>query len=231
MKIAVLANGAWDLEWGKLVLQEVDFLICADGGANYAILSGYMPNLLIGDLDSISSENLKQCENADCVIERYPCIKDETDLELALSRAEEQARLVGEQDIWLYGATGKRIDHFLGNVALMLAYVKKGYRILMVDPEHEMWILQGRAEVKGLLGQEISLIAWSEKAIVTTEGLCYPLQHDVLFQESPRGVSNVFLGEEATIQVHEGSVLVVLPRKAGMVLKGSTQQHRRRYHV
>lgn len=216
-KIAVLANGVWEREWGEQVLQEVDFLICADGGANSAVLSGRLPDLLIGDLDSIFPENLKQCEKAGCVIERYPCVKDETDLELALFRAEERARLLGEREIWLYGATGKRIDHFLGNIALMLASAKKGYRICLVDPEHDLWILQGREEIKGSLGQKISLIALSEQAIVTTEGLRYPLRQEVLLQESPRGVSNVFLGEGAVVQVHEGWVLVVLPRSAGRV--------------
>ena len=212
MKIAVLANGAWDLDWGNQVLREVDFLICADGGANYAALSGRLPDLLIGDLDSITPEILKQCENAGCVIQQFPCQKDETDLELALNRAEEQARLLGERDIWLYGATGKRIDHFLGNIALMLAYARKGYRIRLVDPEHESWILLGQECIKGSLGQELSLIALSEKAVVTTDGLYYPLQQGVLWQDSPRGISNVFLGGEAVIQVHSGWVLVVLPK-------------------
>lgn len=210
MKIAVLANGAWDLEWGSQVLKEVDFLICADGGANHAALSERIPNLLIGDLDSITPEILKQCENAGCVIARFPCEKDETDLELALIIAEEQARLVNERDIWLYGATGKRIDHFMGNIALMLAYARKGYRIRLVDPEHEIWILQSRECIRRSLGQKLSLIALSEKAVVTTEGLYYPLHQGVLLQDSPRGMSNVFLGEEAVIQVHEGWVMVVM---------------------
>ncbi|OLN33347.1 thiamine diphosphokinase [Desulfosporosinus metallidurans] len=214
-KIAVLANGSWDSVWGEQVLKEVDFLICADGGANNAALSGRMPDLLIGDLDSILVENLYQCKKMGCAIERFPCEKDETDLELALSRAEEQARFVGERDIWLYGATGKRIDHFLGNLALMLAYARKGYRVRLVDPEHEMWILQGREEITGSQGQEVSLIALSDRAVVTTEGLYYPLQHGVLLQESPRGISNVFLGEKAVAEVHEGWVLVVLPGSTG----------------
>lgn len=210
IKIAVLANGAWDLEWGKQALKEVDFLICADGGANYAALSLRMPDLVIGDLDSILPENLKRCVDAGCVIERYPCEKDETDLELALLRAEEKASLLGERDIWLYGATGKRIDHFMGNVALMLAYARKGYRIRLVDPEHELWIVQGREEIRASSGQELSLISLSEKSVVTTEGLYYPLQKGVVFQESPRGVSNVFLEEKAVIEVHEGWVMVVM---------------------
>ena len=210
-KIAVLANGSWDSVWGKQVLEEVDFLICADGGANNAALSGRLPDLLIGDLDSILVENLEQCENMGCAVERFPCEKDETDLELALSRAEEQALFVGERDIWLYGATGKRIDHFLGNLALMLAYARKGYRVRLVDSKHEMWILQGREEITGSQGQEVSLIALTDRAVVTTEGLYYPLQQGVLLQESPRGISNVFLGEKAVVEVHEGWVLVVLP--------------------
>ena len=168
--------------------------------------------MLIGDLDSITAENLIKCEKAaGCVIKRFPCEKDETDLEWALIYAEEKARLVSERDIWLFGATGKRIDHFLGNIALMLAYARKGYRIHLVDPEHEIWIIQGREEIRGSLGQVISLIALSEKAVLTTEGLYYPLQRGVLLQDSPRGMSNVFLGEEVVIQVHSGWVLVVLP--------------------
>lgn len=210
MKIAVLGNGAWNPVWGKQVLNEVAFLICADGGANYAVSAGRMPDLLIGDLDSILPENLKKCEERGCAIERYPCQKDETDLELALSRAEEQARFVEEREIWLYGGTGKRIDHFLGNLALLLAYAKKGFRIRMADPEQEMWILQGREEISGSQGQELSLIPLSGRALVSTEGLGYPLKQGFLLQESPRGISNVFLGEKAVIEVHEGWVLVVL---------------------
>lgn len=210
MKIAILANGAWDLEWGSQVLKEVDFLICVDGGANYAALSGRVPDLLIGDLDSITPEILNQCEIAGCVIKRFPCEKDETDLELALICAEEQACLVRERDIWLYGGTGKRIDHFMGNIALMLAYARKGYRIRLVDPDHECWILQSHEVIRGSVGQELSLIALSEKAVVTTEGLYYPLTQGVLLQDSSRGISNVFLGEEVVIQVHSGTVMVVL---------------------
>ncbi|WP_041276602.1 thiamine diphosphokinase [Desulfosporosinus acidiphilus] len=210
MMIAVLANGAWDSEWGKQALDKVDYLICADGGANHALNSGFMPEQLIGDLDSVTGENLSQCRNAGCFIEQFPREKDETDLELALLRAKEKAFSAGEQEIWLYGATGKRMDHFLGNLALMLAYARQGYRIHLADPDHEMWVLQGREEISTYKGQELSLIALSERAVVSTEGLYYPLEHGVLRQDVPRGVSNVSLGERVTIEVHEGWVLVVL---------------------
>lgn len=187
-------------------------MICADGGANYAALSSRMPDLVIGDLDSISPENLSQCAKSGCIIVSYPSEKDETDLELALLRAEEEARRLGERDIWLYGATGKRLDHFLGNISLMLDYAQKGYRIRVVDPEHEMWIVQGREEIGGFSGQELSLISLSEKSVVSTEGLYYPLRKGVLLQSRPRGISNVFLGEKAVVEIHEGWVLLVIVR-------------------
>jgi thiamine pyrophosphokinase len=210
MIIAVLANGAWDLEWGKKALERVDYLIGADGGVNHALGLGFMPDEVIGDLDSILPENLLQCEKAGCYIEKYPREKDETDLELALLRAKQKALSEGERDIWLYGGTGKRIDHFMGNLALMLAYARQGYRIRLVDSEHEVWIIQGNEEIPTYKGQELSLIPLSEKAVVSTRGLYYPLDKGVLRQDIPRGVSNVCLGESVGIEVHEGWVLVVL---------------------
>lgn len=211
-RIAVLANGGWDAEWGRKILQEVDYLICADGGANYAALSSRLPDLLVGDLDSVSPENYRRCLEAGCSVERYPSEKDETDLELALLRAAEKAREFGSKEIWLLGATGKRIDHFLGNVALMLGYARQGYKLYLADPEQELWIIRGREEIRGSAGQQLSLISLSEKAVVTTEGLYYPLQQGVLPQDSPRGISNVFLGEKAVVEVQEGWVMAVMPK-------------------
>lgn len=209
MKIAVIAGGEWDAAWGKGQLQEVDFLVCADSGGDAALAAGRVPDLLIGDLDSISEAGLSEIRRSGVKIEQYPQAKDETDLELALKDAITKARAAGEKDILLYGASGGRIDHFLGNVALMLKAAFQGLRLILKDPQHEVWVLHGKQRIQGAVGQEISLIALTEKAIVRTEGLAYPLNAESLWQYSPRGISNVFLGEEATVEVSEGYVLVV----------------------
>lgn len=208
LRVAVLANGQWNAEWGRKELSQVDYLVCADGGANAAIASGRLPQALIGDLDSITPENLIRCQAAGIEIRKFPREKDETDLELALEQA---VRLAGpEDDIYLYGGTGGRIDHFLGNLALLLGYARQGRRIRLKDPEHEMWILQGRESIPGEKNKELSLIVLSERAVVTTEGLYYPLDRTTLLQHSPRAVSNVFIREEAMVEIHSGWVLVVL---------------------
>lgn len=210
MKIAVIAGGEWDAAWGKGQLQEVDFLVCADSGGDAALAAGRLPDLLIGDLDSISEAGLNEIRRSGVKIEQYPQAKDETDLELALAQAIAKARAAGEQDIFLYAASGGRIDHFLGNVALMLKSASQGLRLILKDPQHKAWVLHGRQRMQEAKGKEISLIALTEKAIVSTEGLFYPLRAETLWQSSPRGISNVFLGEEAIVDVSEGYVLVVL---------------------
>ncbi|MFZ3101574.1 MAG: thiamine diphosphokinase [Desulfitobacteriaceae bacterium] len=211
MRIAVLANGSWNSEWGKQELSDVGLLICADGGGNSALLSDRRPDVLIGDLDSITPENLANCVETGTKIQRFPKEKDQTDLELALQYAQFQVPIeFSEGPIWLYGATGGRIDHFLGNIALLLAYARQGRKIYLKDPEHLMWIVQERENIFGHKGQEISLIALTEKAVVTTEGFYYPLNHEKLYQDSPRGISNIFLGTEGFIQVDEGRVLVIM---------------------
>jgi thiamine pyrophosphokinase len=216
----VVANGEWDSEWGKQELASFDVLVAADGGGDRILESGYIPHLLIGDLDSIQPENLVKCRNNETYIVKFPCEKDETDLELALDYAvarlgEESLDLVKNNkeslnEIWLLGATGGRMDHFLGNLGLMIGLFKKGYRIRLKDPYHELWLVKGKDYIRGEKGQELSLMPVTESVVVSTEGLKYPLNNDILRQEATRGISNVFLGEDAEIDVSEGIVLVVL---------------------
>lgn len=219
MKLAVIANGEWNADWGSRELSQFDFLICADGGGNHALQAGHLPDALIGDLDSITPENLDLCRQKKVYIQQFPREKDETDLELALEYAVKQLKHheIAQESLnednhtfWLLGATGGRVDHLMGNLALLLHFFKRGYSIHIKDPLHEIYLIQGREELKGRAGQELSLIPITEKAQVTTEGLYYPLQGDVISQDSPRGISNVFLSEQAVVQVDEGIVMLVL---------------------
>jgi thiamine pyrophosphokinase len=215
VKVAVVANGEWDSEWGKKELASFDLLVAVDGGGNRIIESGFVPYALIGDLDSISAENLEICHKQKTQIQQFPREKNETDLELALEYALtllNRNDLIDKvsQEIWLFGATGGRVDHFLGNLALMIGLLKRGYRIKVKDPFHELWLIKGIENLKGEKGQEISLIPISETAVVRTEGLYYPLNQDTLRQDTTRGISNVFLGEDALVEVSQGIVLAVL---------------------
>jgi thiamine pyrophosphokinase len=62
-------------------------LICADGGAEYARRYHIVPHVVVGDMDSISSETLYWLEEKSVEILKYPRNKDLTDSELAIEKA------------------------------------------------------------------------------------------------------------------------------------------------
>ncbi|ADY56619.1 thiamine pyrophosphokinase [Syntrophobotulus glycolicus DSM 8271] len=214
MRIAVLANGEWDIEWGRQEIApgNIEVLICADGGGNAAISSGRLPDILVGDMDSIKEENLFICAQGKTKIKKYPAQKDETDLELAMEYAEEYLREYGKpkDEISLYGAGGKRLDHLMGNISMMLAFAERGRMVRMIEPSQEAWVLApGEEMVKGTQGQVISIIPLSAEAVVDSYGLYYPLKNSTMYQHSPRGISNVLIEDEAKIKVAKGRILVV----------------------
>ncbi|MDR3288515.1 MAG: thiamine diphosphokinase [Peptococcaceae bacterium] len=215
MKIAVLANGGWNPCWGKKELAAVDYLICADGGANAALAVQRLPDVLIGDLDSVSRETLSLCRQNQVEIIQYPSEKDETDLELALQWAEQKIRKAALPDqrweILLYGALGGRTDHLLGNLSLVLASARRGVYVRLKDPGQELWVVQGgdRLEIEGKPGQLISLLPCGEPACVSTEGLVYALHHEELLPERVRGISNIMAAEKCVIEVHRGRVWAI----------------------
>lgn len=215
MRVAVIANGEWDTEWGhsELSSKKFDILICADGGSNLAVSAGKIPDVLIGDLDSISSKNLRKCQEHNTIIKEYPKEKDQTDLELAVEYADSYLQANGkpEDEIVLYAAGGKRLDHLLGNIALMLGWAQKKRIVRMVDKSYQAWImLPGTQIIHGTKGQELSIVALTEKAKVASQGLYYELNDLTLLQSSARGISNVFRNEQAEIKLLEGLIMVII---------------------
>ncbi|UWG96169.1 thiamine diphosphokinase [Dehalobacter sp. DCM] len=213
MKTAVMANGEWDFEWGRSELDKskIAMLICADGGGNLAIASGRLPDILVGDLDSITDDNLERCIKGHTEIKKYPKEKDETDLELAVAYAEMvlKSTATPQSEIILYAAGGKRMDHLMGNISLMIGYAQKGLRLKMKDKQSEAWVMvPGKEIIKGNIGQQLSIVPLSDYACISAEGLYYELDRLNLAQHSPRGISNVFTHEEITIEIHEGKALI-----------------------
>ncbi len=215
MKVAVMADGEWDYLWGRneLETQKIDVLICADGGANLAISSGRIPDVLVGDLDSITTDNLSKCLENETKIIKYPAEKDQTDLELALDFAQNYLESHGqpENTILLYAAGGKRLDHLLGNVAIMLGAAQNKRTVIMTDKSYLAWImLPGRETINATVGQLLSIIPLSEKAVVCSRGLYYELNHLTLWQNSARGVSNILRESKVELEVRQGNILVIL---------------------
>jgi thiamine pyrophosphokinase len=186
-------------------------VIAADSGLRYARLLGRHVDLVVGDLDSADPDDLAAAEADGTTIERHPVAKDATDLELALDAAQSR----GARRIVIVGGHGGRFDHFLANFLLFASP-------RFADLDIEAWIgdarvvvIRDRAELHGTRGSLCTLLAVGGPADgVTTVGLVYPLDNDVLLPGSTRGVSNEFEGTTATVSVRTGTVLAVQPHAA-----------------
>jgi thiamine pyrophosphokinase len=206
MRSIVLANGEYgDLGFYREVLQGFDKIICADGGANYAYQLGVIPECIIGDMDSISEEVRNFYQARQVEFKKYPKRKDFTDIQLALSMAEN----MGAEEIILLGTQGKRFDHSLSNLYCGIEYVKRGIGIIHYGPECSIYLTCGSLVINGKVGELVSVLPLGGGAAgVYLKGFEYPLENVVLDCDNPYAVSNVLAEETALVQLETGVLAV-----------------------
>lgn len=217
-RILIFANGILpDIEKARRILEPDDYVICADGGTHHALVLGLRPNLLVGDLDSVSDEDRQTAEDVGAEIIRYSSDKNETDLELALQHALERR----PDAIVIAAALGARLDQTLGNLSLLSDPSLAALDVRFDDGVEEVFFCRGRSEtssraprwIQGRSGDIVSLLPWGASVKgIRTEGLRWPLNGEALYPEKTRGISNEMIGERAVIQIESGTLLIIRRR-------------------
>ena len=210
MRALVFANG--DLADGPAVQDALHqageaTIVAADGGARLALACRLVPHLVIGDLDSLTQDDLAGLLARGVRIERYPAAKEETDLELALLAAVER----GATWIRIIGAAGGRLDQMLANITLLTLPQLAGCDVRLVSGAQTLWLAgPGQHTLEGARGDTISLIPLAGDALnVRTENLEYPLRGETLRFGPARGVSNVIRATPASVSLDAGLLVVV----------------------
>jgi len=217
-RIVIFANGNLpDLEAARALLQSGDYLIAADGGANYLLKMGILPEIVIGDLDSVDEDTLFDLTSAEVEIKQYSEDKDETDIELALQYAVE----LQPTSVLIVGALGGRLDQTLANLSILTDPTLPSIDVRLDDGVEEVFFCRasaakgGQVEVRGRSGDIVSLIPWNGPVEgVATEGLRWPLYGETLFPSKSRGVSNEMLNESASVKITKGLLLIVHRRES-----------------
>jgi thiamine pyrophosphokinase len=190
----------------RALIQAADLLIAADGGALPLLQLGILPQIVIGDLDSLDEIALATLERERVELRQSPRTKDETDLELALLYAVER----GAQTIDVLGALGGRWDHTVANLTMLAMPELLGRRVRLLDRDQTLFLVRSAAELVGQRGDTISQIPLAGPAHgVTTRGLLYPLTDSTLVFERARGISNVLLEPPGHVSLRDGLLLVV----------------------
>lgn len=207
MYAVVVANGeAPEAKSAREWLEGASIVIAADGGSLHCLALGHMPDVLIGDLDSVPEEELRVIEEQSRQIQRHPQRKDANDLELALDYALD----AGHKNVVVLGAVGGRWDQTLTNW-LLLAHPKyDAMSIQIVDARQTCQLVRSgnHLSLSGRPGDTVSLVPVGGDAVgVSTTGLEYPLKGETLAFASSRGVSNRLVEERAEIQLESGALL------------------------
>lgn len=164
----ILASGLFPTtERALRYLREADFLACCDGAANDCVAAGFKPDVIVGDGDSIAPNVMERY--ADRVVR---IAEQETN---DLSKTFHHCLQLGRRDSFvILGATGKREDHALANLALLMDYAEEHADVMMVSDFGTFYPCCDTKRLSVNPGQEVSI--WNFGAsYFSAEGLMYPL--------------------------------------------------------
>ena len=192
-------------------------IIAADGGAAHVLEAGLVPDVVVGDFDSLSPAARERLESMGVELRVARADKDESDMELCLLAALES----GARRITIVGALGLvRPEHSVANLLLLgdprldgldVAIVGRGSRITRCGTAEG----PGQAELEGEPGDFISLFGLGEAVEgVTTTGLRFPLSDETLPLGPSRGLSNELLDRRARVTSRRGRLLVIHSRRS-----------------
>ena len=201
----VIGNGE-SLSKNRLIhlSQKAAYVICTDGGALTAKISGIIPNAIIGDLDSINEESLEYFKNQNSEIIRDPS-QSENDLEKCIITITRR----GYSNIVLAGFMGKRDDQSMATLLLMKKYTPKA-EILTLTNYSEIHLLnKGQYHFNVQSYQTISLFGFPRAFGITTDGLKFSLNDQPLYEGS-KGLSNLSVSDSFRISLKSGTIIVII---------------------
>ena len=182
-----------------------DFVIAADGGYLKCRELGIIPDLAVGDWDSLGEAP------TDCPAAVLPVEKDDTDTLAALRKGIEH----GCKEFHIYfGMGGKRFDHTVANMQCLVFLSKKGFRgYLYGDGSAVTAITDSSVQFSQRARGDISVFAAEGTARgVNEKGLKYSLENADVTADFPIGVSNSFTGQPSEITVGDGTLYIIFPR-------------------
>lgn len=194
----ILANGDYPSSPLPLkLLEEAPYVVCCDGGADAYIANGHLPDIIIGDGDSLSKAN--QLKYAS-LLHHNP--DQETNDQ---TKAVQFLLSQGKHRIAIVGATGKREDHTIGNISLLMEYNRMGATVRSYTDYGFFVPCKDTCTFECKKGQQVSIFNFTAKGL-KSEGLAYPIYD---FTTWWQGTLNTCTGSSFTIE-SEGEYLVFI---------------------
>ena len=196
--LIIVANGEFPSHSTPLeILEKSNYILACDGAADTLIDKGYIPNIILGDLDSISHKNKIKYSSI--------IIKSESQFENDLRKAINFAQENNIKDIKILGASGKREDHLIGNIFSLLDYNKTN--IELFTDQGVFTCIHKNQKIDSFKGQQISIFALDSTIKIKSNNLKYNFNNN--------SITTIYIGtlNESTsnyfnINISHGSLLI-----------------------
>jgi thiamine pyrophosphokinase len=200
-KTVIVADGTFPVHNIPLgYLKNASRIICCDGSAENLIYNGYIPDAIVGDMDSLSKDLAGKY--ADRIFQDRN--QDTNDL----TKAVEWCREMHFKDIAIVGATGKREDHTIGNISLLAEYIKDVNVIMVTDTGIFHPFLKS-AGINSIPGQQVSIFSIDSDTEITSHGLKYVL-NKTRITNWWFATLNEALGDSFSLEFNKGRVIVYM---------------------
>ena len=194
-------------------LHSPQLVIAADSGWSHARAFGYVPQFLVGDLDSISAADLAEAHSLDTEIVEHSVDKDLTDTEIAVQLA---CSLKYER-IHVLSGGGDRFDHLVAMLHSLVAHTEDVVVTAHVGPSFVHFVTpKQRFQTKCSPDTTVSLIPLGGPARgVRSEGLKWNLSRETLQSFASRGVSNCTIADSFSLSLRTGVLAVFITQLTG----------------
>jgi thiamine pyrophosphokinase len=184
--------------------------IGVDRGVYTLLKHNIEPHTAFGDFDSVNEEEWKLIQEKVHEVNRFKPEKDETDLELALNRAID----LNPERIKIFGATGGRLDHFMGNLQLLMTprLLQGDIDVEIIDVQNRLYLAEpGEHSVdKSPELHYISFVPVTESVEgITLTGFKYPLKNRNISRGSTLCISNELIQSSGTFSFSNGILMVI----------------------
>lgn len=199
MRVLVIAGGALNDSKSvneKIVNNIYDLVIAVDSGYNNAQKLGILPDIVIGDLDSVEQLNF------DGEIIKYNPEKDETDLMIACEYEKNAT------SIDILTATGNRLDHFMVNLSLLEKLQSQNIDAKIIDEKNIISVLKGKRKYDNI-SKYVSVIPITEAIEMSCVNLKYNADKLTIKREKIISVSNEAIFDNFEIDINKGLAYLI----------------------
>ena len=212
MKFLIVTGGNIDQDIALTMLGQSKgfFIIAVDKGLETVYAHRIIPDLIMGDFDSVTEGILQYFREKDVTIVDFPIRKDATDTQLALEEAIER----GAAEITIIGATGSRLDHTISNINILGIAAKHHIPCSIIDSYNEISLLVETTEVYESENKKyISFLPYTEDVEgLTLQGFEYPLLNYHLKKDTSIAISNVLQDRAGRVSFTKGILIMLRTR-------------------